>query len=242
MPGLCPVHGPYDGAQCSYCVGEGNRPPAPGPIDDDIPTDLGAAAVNRMGGGYGQGDMPTDLNYNRGGGAGGYEEEGTTDISANRQQRGGKMFDYDEEKETELGHSRMDDHTEIEIAVSGPLGLLWVSRGKRRGHTHQIKDNTVVGRKKGGLVIDDPKISDPHAKFTIEEDEFVLWDFGSTNGTYVNGERIRGATALLDGDEIKMGDSYFIFKVLPDLEKPKKRTWAKAARPGGLAPRNDGEE
>ena len=78
-----------------------------------------------------------------------------------------------------------------------------------------VKDGTVVARNSADLPIDDPKVSNPHAKFTVEDDQFVIWDFGSKNGTFVNGERIRAATPLEENDTIKMGDMIFVLKTLP---------------------------
>ena len=37
----------------------------------------------------------------------------------------------------------------------------------------------------------------------------------SENGTFVNGEAIRGATVLQENDEIKTGDTVFVLKTLP---------------------------
>jgi pSer/pThr/pTyr-binding forkhead associated (FHA) protein len=60
----------------------------------------------------------------------------------------------------------------------------------------------------------DPTISDPHAKITVEEHHFVLWDFGSANGTFVNGRRIREATPIKENDEIRFGNTLVVLKTL----------------------------
>ena len=64
--------------------------------------------------------------------------------------------------------------------------------------------------------MDDPKVSNPHARFRLndEDDGFVLWDFGSKNGTYVNDEKIAAATALKENDVVKIGDTEMVLKVL----------------------------
>lgn len=224
MPGLCPEHGPFDEDVCPYC--SGYRPPSPRPLDD-APTDLRGAAGYQ--GGYVDGDAPTDLGQNARGRRGGKPIDDATEISNRRAGNRGPV-DYNEEEVTDIGKSRIDDHTEIEMVITGPLGILWVSRGNRRGQIYNIKNGTVVGRKKGSLLLDDLKISDTHAKFTVEDGEFYLWDFGSTNGTYVNGERIRGATMLHEGDEIKMGDLHFVLKVLQDPERKAPRPAPKTVK------------
>lgn len=192
------------------------RPGAPLPLQDDLPTDLniGPAAP--------QAPMPEAM----GGG-----EEPPTEIPA---ARGGRILDYDEEEETQLGRSASSDVTELEVQHAVTLGMLWVTDGKRKGRFYPIRHGTVIGRKEGDLILDDPKVSGSHAKFTLEDDEFVLWDFGSANGTYVNGKKIREATVLSENDLIKIGDTTFVVKLLepkqPEGKSPAKRPSGKAAR------------
>lgn len=216
---FCPQHGPYDASYgtCPYCGG-GSRPQAPRPLgDDDMATDLNASPSVHAAkpGGMSYDDMPTDL----GGGGGGRpfaagDDETPTELPAQRRGKG-RFLDADDEEATSLGRFARDlDMTELDSAPTGLLGILWVKEGNRRGHIHRIKDGDVIGRKDSSLVFDDPKISNPHAKFTVEEDQFVVWDFGSRNGTYVNGERIRAATPLKENDVIKMGDTILVLKVL----------------------------
>ena len=112
--------------------------------------------------------------------------------------------DLDEDGETQLPEIERDDVTELEEVITPVLGLLWVKEGPRRGKYYPIKHGTVVGRKDGcDLRMDDQKVSSMHAKFNIEDDEFVVWDLGSANGTYVNGKRIREATVLDENDLAK---------------------------------------
>jgi hypothetical protein len=155
--------------------------------------------------------MPTDLGAGPRSARGYDEDEAPTEIGPGRQPG---FLDLDEE-ETEIGRGRMmDDVTELEFVETGAIAILWVKEGHRRGKIFKIKDGTVVGRKDGDLILDDPKVSNPHARFRVEEDKYVLWDFGSKNGTYVNGERIREATVLDENDEIKIGDAVFVLKTL----------------------------
>ena len=43
---------------------------------------------------------------------------------------------------------------------------------------------------------------------------YHLWPFAPTNPVYINGRAIRGATPLQENDEIKLGNTLFVFKVL----------------------------
>ena len=63
----------------------------------------------------------------------------------------------------------------------------------------------VIGRSPGcDLVLDDPTVSRHHAELVREEDGWVLRDMGSTNGTRINGWRVRRAV-VARGDEIAVG-------------------------------------
>jgi pSer/pThr/pTyr-binding forkhead associated (FHA) protein len=55
-----------------------------------------------------------------------------------------------------------------------------------------------------GLVIDNPAVSNYHARVFNEEGRLMLEDFGSLNGTFVNGQRIKMVT-LKPGDSVLVG-------------------------------------
>jgi hypothetical protein len=124
----------------------------------------------------------------------------------------------EEENFTQLPERRRGyedvDETVAERAAEGMLGFLIVKEGMRRGQVHRVHHGTTIGRDRAKIVVRDPKVSKPHAKFTIEDDQFIIWDFGSENGTFVNGERIRGATVVNENDLIKIGDTVFVLKIL----------------------------
>jgi pSer/pThr/pTyr-binding forkhead associated (FHA) protein len=64
---------------------------------------------------------------------------------------------------------------------------------------------TRVGRGMTATVhLDDPTVSRRHALFVQRDGDVVLCDDRSTNGTWLNGERIREAT-LAHGDVIQLG-------------------------------------
>jgi DNA-binding NtrC family response regulator len=54
--------------------------------------------------------------------------------------------------------------------------------------------------------LSDPSVSHAHARIDRTDDGLVLVDLGSLNGTFVNGERLRGPRRLQDQDEIRFGD------------------------------------
>jgi pSer/pThr/pTyr-binding forkhead associated (FHA) protein len=53
------------------------------------------------------------------------------------------------------------------------------------------------------------QISRHHCAFSIDEYSVRLKDLGSTNGTFVDSERLDGDRVLLDGDEVSFGDLKF---------------------------------
>lgn len=58
------------------------------------------------------------------------------------------------------------------------------------------------------VVISDPKVSRHHFQVIQHDDgHFSLSDFGSTNGTYVNGRKINGEVYLNENDVIRVGNT-----------------------------------
>jgi adenylate cyclase len=53
----------------------------------------------------------------------------------------------------------------------------------------------------------DKIVSKEHCILEQRDGHFILRDLGSLNGTYVNGERVRGETVLKHGDEIALGST-----------------------------------
>lgn len=82
------------------------------------------------------------------------------------------------------------------------------------GSTYSLTgESTSVGRSsEGDIVIQgDDYTSGRHARFTRHGGLLYVEDLGSTNGTFVNGNKAVGATPLRDGDEIKVGSTIFRF-------------------------------
>lgn len=68
------------------------------------------------------------------------------------------------------------------------------------------EDDSVVGRRDtSDLVIADPHVSLAHARVKRRQGAVLIEDLGSTNGTFVNGERLTTARALRHGDEVTFG-------------------------------------
>ena len=97
------------------------------------------------------------------------------------------------------------------------------------GHEHHLPlANAIIGRAiECDVVIASKSVSREHTRIRKEGRRWFVDDLGSTNGTYLNGERVTSSLSLLDGDTLKVGDVTFIFhdpdttsreSPIPDLE------------------------
>lgn len=74
-----------------------------------------------------------------------------------------------------------------------------------------LEENTTVGRTAScGLQLDDPGLSGTHAEFIVDGESVTLRDLNSTNGTFVNDERIT-ERVLRNGDSITIGKISILF-------------------------------
>jgi pSer/pThr/pTyr-binding forkhead associated (FHA) protein len=62
-----------------------------------------------------------------------------------------------------------------------------------------------IGREDADLVLDDPEVSRRHAMLRRSGESVVVEDLDSTNGTFVNGERIRTPVTVGPGDQVRVG-------------------------------------
>lgn len=125
---------------------------------------------------------------------------------------------------------------------------LVVRRGPQPNQIHELnKDIITVGRDiTNDITINDPEVSRHHMRFTKGAGGFTLEDLGSTNGTFVNGQRLTGAKPLNNGDMIGLGETvtlgYEIVRTAPSAGGAMEMTApGPAARPptqpvGGGAP------
>ena len=62
-----------------------------------------------------------------------------------------------------------------------------------------------IGRQDADLVLEDPEVSRRHAVLRRSGESVVVEDLDSTNGTFVNGERIRSPITVRPGDQVRVG-------------------------------------
>lgn len=84
-------------------------------------------------------------------------------------------------------------------------------RSGEPGEFRVLKPEAVIGSGEDNqFVIRSSSVSRRHASLAFRKDRYEIADLDSTNGTFVNGLRIKGATAIELGDEIRLGDAAFI--------------------------------
>ena len=85
--------------------------------------------------------------------------------------------------------------------------------GVEAGNTYELNTPvTLLGRGTDcDLRLVDPGVSRHHAELRVEDDQVVLVDRGSTNGTLVNGQPVR-RVVLVDGTTITLGRTTMVFR------------------------------
>ena len=128
----------------------------------------------------------------------------------------------DEGAERGGGGPSYEDATGMHVASSGLSGdgdlgaprlRVETAAGLRDGVAYDLSDGAVLGRgDQVDIRLEDSFASTSHARLVPQGDVVVLEDLGSTNGTYLNGEPLRGPQPLHVGDRIRIGDSEFTFE------------------------------
>jgi len=111
--------------------------------------------------------------------------------------------------------------------------------GPTPGKTFPLEGEVItIGREAGnGIVINDAEVSRKHAQLTFQGGKYVLTDIGSTNGTFVNGQRITGQHVLSPGEVISLGEQInLLFEALVQVDPNATMLSSAAARPA-VAPR-----
>ena len=95
------------------------------------------------------------------------------------------------------------------VEVRGPQGTRLVELTADRSSLGRATTNDVV-------VLLDSSVSRLHAVIERYPTGFSVRDLGSANGTFVNGEPVRGEARLRTGDELRLGNSKLTFFVVGD--------------------------
>lgn len=91
-----------------------------------------------------------------------------------------------------------------------------MNTGPNPGKIYELsQDEITIGRDiANNIVVNDPEVSRRHARLKMQAGNYILEDLGSTNGSFVNGQRLMGPHALRPGEQIMFGDHVsFTFEV-----------------------------
>lgn len=74
----------------------------------------------------------------------------------------------------------------------------------------------ILGRVDEGVAwLESPAVSRRHARILVADGKATLEDLGSKNGTFLRDRRLTVPSALVDGDEIRLGRVRMTFRILP---------------------------
>jgi pSer/pThr/pTyr-binding forkhead associated (FHA) protein len=101
---------------------------------------------------------------------------------------------------------------------AGPLASFLVRTGDLKGQRLSVRTPVVnIGRADyNDVVLPEASVSTAHAKLQRREGVWVLSDLDSTNGTFVDGERVKGEAPLAPGAVVRIGDVQLVFEPMDD--------------------------
>ena len=94
-------------------------------------------------------------------------------------------------------------------AVKGVPTFVMIEPKQHRGRTFTLSSTLTIGRTDDNSIVinDDSFISSHHARIEIRPDAVWVVDLKSTNGSFVNGQRIAGERSVRKGDRIQVGST-----------------------------------
>jgi len=121
---------------------------------------------------------------------------------------------FEVEEETVLEEGTVVDEDRTMFYEEPEAKLVVVKSDSLEGEIVLEEGDTVFGRdEEADITIADKRLSRKHCKIAREGNEFVISDLGSSNGTFVNGQKITEKT-LASGDRIQAGSNVFEFRVV----------------------------
>ncbi|HRX85292.1 MAG TPA: ATP-binding protein [Phycisphaerae bacterium] len=92
------------------------------------------------------------------------------------------------------------------------MPTLQVLQGPDKGQVFKVVgERTIIGRYSEHVHLTDHTVSRRHAELQQRDDAWRIHDLGSSNGTYVNGERVDGSSPLRHNVQIKVGGTLMVF-------------------------------
>ena len=109
-------------------------------------------------------------------------------------------------------HSAVANTGELVRPQGNPRLVIRRMAGQQPGLEYDLPERATLGRGDVEIQLEDTFASSRHARIELQSGLAVLEDLGSTNGTYLNGEKIEGPQSLRAGDQIAIGDCVFEYR------------------------------
>ncbi|MCB0997545.1 MAG: FHA domain-containing protein [Acidimicrobiales bacterium] len=79
---------------------------------------------------------------------------------------------------------------------------------EQRGRVYPMAQEMTVGRAAGCHVpVDDGFVSQLHARVFARDGQYLVEDLGSTNGTFLNEDKVGGPQVMRRGDKLRVGST-----------------------------------
>jgi len=123
------------------------------------------------------------------------------------------------------------------------MATLVVKDGELAGTSFPVQSEAVLGRVDADVTIGDAQISRRHLKIYPGEDYVEVEDLGSTNGSWLNGQRLQGRMRMGPGDSLRVGETTLeleaatmtaggtVIGAAPDFEELKRQADSEKAPP-----------
>lgn len=122
--------------------------------------------------------------------------------------------------DTAAPEARPDDQTQFFTEAGAPIEesevhVLELADGDQRVRKHVVGPlGLKIGRASpADLILSDPRVSRTHCLVEIKDDELEVSDLNSTNGTYVDNERVEKTMRIPVGSELRVGKSRLIHEL-----------------------------
>jgi hypothetical protein len=105
------------------------------------------------------------------------------------------------------GHAPAPARAPVSVAAA-PTHLVIVEPAAQQGRAVPLGAEVLIGRASTcQLPLDDTFVSSVHARVSAGNGHVSIEDLGSTNGTYVNSQRVHGSAPVRGGDLIQVGNT-----------------------------------
>ncbi len=83
-----------------------------------------------------------------------------------------------------------------------------VEPAAQRGRSYPLGNEASIGRAAGcQITVDDTYVSQIHARVFARDGKWMVEDLGSTNGTWMNRQKVAGPMVMAPGDRVQVGNT-----------------------------------